>query len=157
MQNETVDPNSGFAYMQTNEPKRNRLLVFESASDGTLTPSGAYETGGAGDGVPHLNSQGSVVLTGDGQCVFVTNTSSGDMSVFTVGEDGLSLMHTVATGSAPKSVAEHQGLVYVLDTSDPPLTGSAAGSSRSLTRPTNLPPTPILPRSPSGRRAPHWS
>jgi hypothetical protein len=39
MQNKTVDPNSGFVYMQTNEPERNRLLGFKRASDGTLTPS----------------------------------------------------------------------------------------------------------------------
>jgi hypothetical protein len=36
---QTVDPNSGFVYMQTNEPERNRLLGFKRASDGTLTPS----------------------------------------------------------------------------------------------------------------------
>jgi hypothetical protein len=45
MQNETVDPNAGFVYTQTNEPVRNRLLAFKRASDGTLTPSDAYETG----------------------------------------------------------------------------------------------------------------
>jgi hypothetical protein len=58
MQNETVNPNPGFVYMQTNESERNRLLVFKRASDGTLTPGGASETGGAGDGHPHLTSGG---------------------------------------------------------------------------------------------------
>lgn len=104
MQNETVGPSSGFVYMQTNESERNRLLVFRRAGDGTLTPSGVYETGGAGDGHPHLNSQGSVVLTGMGQCLLVTNTSSGEVSVFAVDDEGLSLVQTVATGSAPKNV-----------------------------------------------------
>lgn len=123
MHNETVDSGSGFVYMQTNEPERNRLLVFRRARDGTLTPAGAYETGGAGDGHPHLTSQGSVVLTGDGQWLLVANTSSGDMSVFAVGDDGVELVQTVATGNAPKSVAEHEGLIYVLNTGDPSLTG----------------------------------
>ena len=65
MRNEPVDQNSSFVYVQTNEPERNRILAFRRADDGTLTPSGAYETGGTGDGKPHLTSQGSVVLTGD--------------------------------------------------------------------------------------------
>ena len=96
--------------MQTNEPERNRLLAFRRAGDGTLTPAGAYETGGAGDAIPHLSSQGSVVLSGTGRYLLVTNTSSGDLSVFAVGQGGLSLVAAVATGRAPKSAAEHGGL-----------------------------------------------
>ena len=116
MSSEAIEPNSGYVYMQTNEPERNRVLAFRRAGDGTLTPSGAYDTGGAGDGIPHLASQGSVVLTGDGRYLLVTNASSGDVSVFAVGGDGLSLVQTVATGHSPKSVAEYEGLVYVLNT-----------------------------------------
>jgi 6-phosphogluconolactonase len=123
MRNEAVDANSGFVYVQTNEPERNRVLAFTRAGDGTLTPSGAYETGGAGDGKPHFTSQGSVVLTGDGRYLLVTNVSSGDMSVFTAGEAGPTVVQTVPTGSAPKSSAEHEGLVYVLNAGDPSLTG----------------------------------
>ena len=113
--------------MQTNEPERNRLLAFRRAGDGTLTPAGAYETGGAGDGMPHLTSQGSVVLTRGGRYLLVTNTSSGDLSVFAVGQGGLSLVETVATGRAPKSAAEHGGLVYVLNTGEPSLAGFRLG------------------------------
>jgi 6-phosphogluconolactonase len=123
MQNEAAGPGAGFVYTQTNEPERNRLLAFRRAGDGTLTPAGAYETGGAGDGTPHLTSQGSVVLTGDGRYLLVTNTSSGDLSVFAVGQDRLSLVDTVAVGRAPKSAAEHGGLVYVLNTGEPSLAG----------------------------------
>jgi hypothetical protein len=123
MQNQAAGPGSGFVYVQTNEPGRNRLLAFQRAGDGTLTPAGDYETGGAGDGKPHLTSQGSVVLTGDGRYLLVTNAASGDLSVFAVGPDGLSLVETVATGQAPKSAAEHGGLVYVLNTGGPSLTG----------------------------------
>jgi 6-phosphogluconolactonase len=141
MQNEAADPGAGFVYVQTNEPERNRVLAFRRAGDGTLTPAGAHETGGAGDGKPHLTSQGSVVLTGDGRYLLVTNAASGDLSVFAVGPDGLSLVETVATGRAPKSAAEHGGLVYVLNTGEPSLAGfrlsdakiqPLAGSPRQL-------------------------
>jgi 6-phosphogluconolactonase len=133
MQSEVTGRNAaaGAVYVQTNEADRNRLLAFERSPDGALTMSGAYETGGAGDGVPHLTSQGSVVLTGDGRHVLVTNVASGDVSVFAVGETGPVLSQTVASGDAPKSVAEHEGLVYVLNTGDPSVAGfrlTAAGA-----------------------------
>ncbi|MGH3066218.1 MAG: lactonase family protein, partial [Gaiellaceae bacterium] len=125
MRDETQGPSlrAGAVYMQTNEPESNRLLAFERAEDGTLTPAGDYETGGAGDGVPHVTSQGSVVLTGDGRNLLVTNVGSGDLSVFGLGESGPVLAQTVPTGSAPKSVAEHEGLVYVLNPGAPSLVG----------------------------------
>ena len=143
MQSEVTRRNgaAGAVYVQTNEAGCNRLLAFERGSDGALKLAGAYETGGAGDGVPHLTSQGSVVLTGDGRYVLVTNVGSGDVSVFAVGETGPVLSQTVASGNAPKSVAEHEGLVYVLNTGDPSITGfrlaaeraePLAGSSRDL-------------------------
>jgi 6-phosphogluconolactonase len=143
MQSEVTRRNgaAGAVYVQTNEAERNRLLAFERGSDGALTMSGAYETGGAGDGVPHLTSQGSVVLTGDGRHVLVTNVASGDVSVFAAGESGPVLSQTVASGDAPKSVAEHEGLVYVLNTGDPSVAGfrltaegvePLAGSRRDL-------------------------
>lgn len=130
MQNRAAGPGAGFVYMQTNEPERNRLLAFRRASDGRLTSAGAHETGGAGDGKPHLTSQGSVVLTGDGRYLLVTNAASGDLSVFAVGPDGLTLVKTVATGRAPKSAAEHGGLVYVLNTGEPSLAGFRLSSAK---------------------------
>jgi len=129
MQNKAAGPAAGFVYVQTNEPQRNRLLAFRRAGDGTLGPAGGYETGGAGDGKPHLTSQGSVVLTGDGRYLLVTNAASGDLSVFAAGPDGPSLAGTVATGGAPKSAAEHAGLVYVLNTAEPSLAGFRLGGA----------------------------
>jgi 6-phosphogluconolactonase (cycloisomerase 2 family) len=110
-------------FVQTNEADQNRLVAFRRRPDGTLVSLGSHPTGGAGTGVPHLTSQGSVVLTGDGGTLLVTNAGSGDVSVFAVGDDRVELAQTVATGSAPKSVAEHGGLVYVLNTGDPSLMG----------------------------------
>jgi 6-phosphogluconolactonase len=115
-------------YLQTNQAERNTLLAFERAADGTLKQSGEYQTAGAGDGVANLASQGSVVLTGDGGHLLVTNAGSGEVSVFTLGGNGPTLRHTRATGAAPKSVAEHAGLVYVLNTGDPSVTGFRLGA-----------------------------
>ena len=107
--------------------------------------------------MPHLTSQGSVVLSGAGRYLLVTNTSSGDLSVFAVGQGGLSLVETVATGRAPKSAAEHGGLVYVLNTGEPSLAGFRLGGwkVRPLAgRCGSLQPAPIRPRSVSVPMAP---
>ena len=50
-------------FIQSNEPDTNRLFAFRRADDGQLLPSVAVATGGRGDGVAHVTSQGSVVLT----------------------------------------------------------------------------------------------
>ena len=111
-------------FAQTNEADANRVIAFRRAADGGLDGMESYETGGAGDGVPHLTSQGSVVLSGDGTRLLVTNSGSGDVSVFAVEENGLRLLQTVPSGGeAPKSVAEHEGLVYVVNTGDRSLVG----------------------------------
>lgn len=125
---------------QSNDSE-NRLIAFRRDAAGQLTELGRYSTGGSGDGVTNLASQGSVAMTGNGRFALVTNAASGDLSVFSVSSDGMTLVQTVATGSAPKSVAEHDGLVYVLDTGDPSVTGlridgstvvPVAGSTRML-------------------------
>jgi 6-phosphogluconolactonase len=109
-------------FAQTNEEGRNRVIAFRRGEDGALDSLGSYETGGAGDGVPHLTSQGSVILAGDR--LLVTNTGSHELSLFAVSPDGLALVQTVPSGgTAPKSVAEHGGLVYALNTGEPALTG----------------------------------
>jgi 6-phosphogluconolactonase len=129
-------------YVQTNEPDANRVIAFARADDGTLSLLGDHPTGGAGDGVPHLTSQGSVVLSDDGRRLLVTNAGSHELTLFAVTDGGLELRETIPTGGkAPKSVAEHAGLVYVLNTDVPSLTGfrlgengleALAGSGRAL-------------------------
>jgi 6-phosphogluconolactonase (cycloisomerase 2 family) len=110
-------------YLQTNELNENRVVAFGRAEDGTLSGLGSYATGGAGDGVAHLTSQGSVALATDGRHLLVTNAGSGDVSLFDVSSGEPSLVQTVATGAAPKSVAEHGGRVYVLNTGEPSIAG----------------------------------
>jgi 6-phosphogluconolactonase len=110
-------------YVQTNETGHNRLVAFSRAEDGTLSELGSYPTGGAGDGVAHLTSQGSVVLTSDGRHLLITNAGSDDLSLFEVSSGTPALVQTIPTGPAPKSVAEHAGLVYVLNTGGPSVVG----------------------------------
>src|SRR5690349_5194512 len=102
------DDRASAVYVQTNDETANEIIAFRRAADGTLTRLGSYATGGRGDGRPHLTSQGSVVVTGDGRHLLVCNAGSSDVSLFAVASDGLRLVSTTRTrGSAPKSVAEH--------------------------------------------------
>ena len=76
----------GNVFVQTNEADGNRVIVFEGGDDGALTQLESVATGGKGDGVPHLTSQGSVLLAQDGHRLLVANAGSGDVSVLTVAE-----------------------------------------------------------------------
>jgi len=112
---------SGAVYVQTNAAP-NEVIAFRRAGDGSLDRIGSVATGGDGDGSPHLQSQGSVALTRDGRHLLVTNAASDDLSVFSVAADGsIELRDRVHTGAAPKSVAERDGLVVVLNTGKPGL------------------------------------
>jgi 6-phosphogluconolactonase (cycloisomerase 2 family) len=113
---------SGAVYVQTNEAE-NTVITFRRGPEGALERIGDYATGGAGSGAAHLPSQGSVSLSGDGRRLLVSNAASGDVSLFAVSADGLELLQTLPTGEAPRSVAEHDGLVYVLNAGDPSLVG----------------------------------
>jgi 6-phosphogluconolactonase len=116
-------------FTQTNEADGNHVIAFRRGPDGHLDGPESYETGGAGDGVPHLTSQGSVVLARDGTLLLVTNAGSSDVSVFALGSNGLELLETTSSeGEAPKSVAEHDGLVYVANTGDGSLAGFRLGN-----------------------------
>jgi 6-phosphogluconolactonase len=112
---------SGAVYVQTNAAP-NEVIAFRRMGDGSLERIGSVATGGDGDGSPHLTSQGSVALTRDGRHLLVTNAASDDLSVFSVAADGsIELRDRVHTGAAPKSVAEHDDLVVVLNTGEPGL------------------------------------
>jgi 6-phosphogluconolactonase len=119
MQQASKGDATGAVYVQTNASP-NEVIAFRRAADGSLERIGAVATGGDGDGMPHLTSQGSVVRTRDGRHLLVTNAASDDLSVFAIAGDGsIELRHRMPTGAAPKSVAEHDGLVVVLQTGKP--------------------------------------
>jgi 6-phosphogluconolactonase len=97
--------------VQTNAAS-NEVIAFRRTGDGSLDRIGSVATGGDDDGSPHLTSQGSVALTGDGRHLLVTNAASDDLSVFSVAADGsIEIRDRVHTGPAPKSVAGRDGLV----------------------------------------------
>jgi 6-phosphogluconolactonase len=124
---------AGAVYVQTNAAP-NEVIAFRRADNGSLDRLGSVATGGDGDGSPHLQSQGSVTLTGDGRHLLVTNAASDDLSVFSVAADGsIELRERVHTGSTPRSVTERDGLVVVLSTGEPGLVSfrlNAAGIER---------------------------
>lgn len=109
-------------YVQSNEADGNRVFVFSRDEDGQLSAPVIVSSGGRGDGVPHLTSQGSVVLASDGR-LLVTNAGSDDVSVVTVADEPHVVTVVSSGGSAPKSVAERDGLAYVLNTGDRSLVG----------------------------------
>jgi 6-phosphogluconolactonase len=113
----------GAVYVQTNEP-RNGVVAFRRTADGSLARGAAYPTDGAGAGVPHLTSQGSVVLTADGRHLLVANAASCEISVFAVAPDAsLTPVGPTPVGARPTSIAAHDGVVYVLNAGAPSLTG----------------------------------
>jgi 6-phosphogluconolactonase len=112
---------SNAVYVQTNTSP-NEVIAFRRSEDGSLDRIGSVATGGDGSGSPHLQSQGSVALSSDGQYLLVTNADSDDLSVFSVASDGsLDLRDRVHTGSMPTSVGERDGLVVVLNIGEPSL------------------------------------
>jgi 6-phosphogluconolactonase len=112
----------GAVFVQTNAA-HNEVIAFSRAADGSLTRTGEFATGGAGDDNAHLPSQGSVTLTRDRRYLLVTNVASNDVSVFAVSGAMLELTKTVPVGMAPRSVTEYDGRVFVLNTGDATISG----------------------------------
>jgi 6-phosphogluconolactonase (cycloisomerase 2 family) len=107
---------TGAVFVQTNDADANAVVVFERRADGSLARLGTHATGGLGNGTPHLPSQGSIVVAAEGSRLLVANAGSDDVSVFAVSGDGLVLLDRVSSqGKAPRSVAVHGDLVYVLN------------------------------------------
>ena len=112
-----MDIRNGAVFVQTNDAAANAVEAFARDARGGLTRVGSFPTGGRGNGMPHLPSQGSVVLADGGRRLLVANAGSNDVSVFDIAENGLALVGvTPAGGSVPTSIAAHRDLVYVLST-----------------------------------------
>jgi 6-phosphogluconolactonase len=109
----------GFVYVQTNDAVQNEVVVFARGTGGTIERRGSHLTGGKGSGVPHLQSQGSVVLHGDR--LLVTNSGSNDLTLFRVdGESLVAIDRVPSGGSTPRSVAVHGRELFVLNTGGEP-------------------------------------
>ena len=113
----------GAVYVMTNQVA-NSVAVFERAPDGTLTTDGVFLTGGSGNPVPQggdpptdpLASQGSLVLSDDKRFLFAVNAGSNEISVLSVGHDGLTLVNKVDSGGIrPISLTVNEDVLYVLN------------------------------------------
>ncbi len=129
-------------YTLSNEPGGNKVLAFNRAANGSLTPAGSFATGGNGSG-GGLGSQGSVVVDRSHHVLVAVNAGSNSVSAFRVRANGsLTLMGTAPSGGVrPISVAVRDQTVVVLNATsnnvsalrlDDGLT-PIVGSTRSLT------------------------
>jgi 6-phosphogluconolactonase (cycloisomerase 2 family) len=106
---------SGAVYTMSNAAAGNRILAFDRAPDGALTPAGSFATGGLGTG-GGLGNQGALTLSNNDRWLLAVNAGSNDVSLFAMDEDGLRLVDKAPSGgSKPVSVTIHRDLVYVLN------------------------------------------
>jgi 6-phosphogluconolactonase len=133
---EAAPPSPGAVYVLSNQPAGNRVLIFERAADGTLTPAGSVDAGGAGTG-GGLGSQGAIVADQSGSYVYAVNAGSNTIASFRVRADGLERVDVVPSGGAmPTSVTVHGDVVYVLNA------GGAGGINGFTTTGGDLEPLP---------------
>ncbi len=112
------ESNKKAVFVMTNSATENQILSYTVQSDGSLKAYGTYATGGRGSGgtTDPLGSQGSLTLSQDHSLLFAVNAGSGKLSSFRVDGPRLELADVKPSGgAAPVAVAEHGGLVYVLN------------------------------------------
>jgi 6-phosphogluconolactonase (cycloisomerase 2 family) len=100
-------------FVQTNDAEANAVVAFRRDADGRLKRTGETSTGGRGTGMPHLPSQGSLIVAGDH--LLVSNAGSGELSVLAIDGDDLMLTNRAPTGGTPVSVTHYGGSVRVLN------------------------------------------
>jgi 6-phosphogluconolactonase len=109
---------AGAVFTISDDSTSNEVFAFDRAGDGSLQPAGTFATGGQGSGGGEgvLASQGAVTLSGDGRFLLVVDAGSDEIAAFRVHGAELTLTSRASAGGAlPVSIAEHDGLVYVLD------------------------------------------
>ena len=133
-----ADQKGQMVYTLSNASSVNAVLAFEQRGD-TLVPAGTFPTQGAGSG-GGLGNQGALVLSEDGETLFVVNAGSNEVSVFRVHDNGLTLADKVSSGGVrPISIAVHEDWVYVLNAGG---TGNITGFV--LTSRETLKPIPLM-------------
>ncbi len=104
-------------YTLSNSAGGNEVIMFKRSWDGSLTNARAFSTGGTGTGAG-LGSQGALVL--DGGLIFAVNAGSNDVSVLSVGANGLTWVDKKPSGGTmPISLTTHGRLLYVLNAGAP--------------------------------------
>ena len=105
----------GAVYVLSNQPSGNRVLIYERASDGTLTAVGSVDAGGSGTG-GGLGSQGAVIVDSSGRHVYAVNAGSNSVAAFRVTRGGLVRTDVVSSGGTlPTSLTVHDDVLYVLN------------------------------------------
>lgn len=110
-------PGNKHVYILSNEVSSNVVLAYRRASNGTLTFSTSYTTGGTGTG-GGLGNQGAVIIDEGRSILLAVNPGSNSISSFkiTANGDELSLKSTVPSGGMrPVSITVHGNIVYVLN------------------------------------------
>jgi 6-phosphogluconolactonase (cycloisomerase 2 family) len=105
----------------------NHILIFQRDDNGNLVNAGNVGTGGAGAGAG-LSSQGSVILSRDGNWLFACNAGSSEITVLRASEGSLVATDKVPSGGRmPVSLAVRHNLLYVLNA------GGGAGDVDNVT------------------------
>jgi hypothetical protein len=109
-------------WAQTNEVTGNHIVVYDRASDGTLSQAGTYATGGNGGAAApgtesdRIASQGSLVYDSGHSVLIAVNAGSDTVTTFKTHGDRLQGRKVVSSGGQfPASIAVHGRLVYVLN------------------------------------------
>jgi 6-phosphogluconolactonase len=109
---------SDTVFVMTNDAVKNEVLAYQRIFDGRLTLKERFVTGGRGSGgtTDPLQSQGSLTLSHDHNLLFAINSGSGTVSSFHL-LGGLPVLvdQEPTGGSEPVAVAEHNGIIYVLN------------------------------------------
>ena len=109
---------TGAVFASTNAATGNEVVMWSRNAQGALQRIGAFSTGGRGEGGVNdpLRAGYSLTLTSDHSFLLAANAGSGDISVFRVLPNGLALASVTPSGGGnPISIAEHGGLVYVVN------------------------------------------
>lgn len=115
LRNEEKENEVGKVYTLDNQVSGNKVMSFNRSSDGLLTFSASYATGGNGTG-GGLGNQGAIMLADEGEILLAVNPGSNSVSSFKVNDNGLSLKSTVNSGGMrPISIAQHEEIVSVLN------------------------------------------
>jgi 6-phosphogluconolactonase len=106
---------NGVVFISTNAVGGNELRGYRLDGSSTLALVGAQATDGAGTGAG-LGSQGAVTLSQNGRYLFIVNAGSSSITTFRLLPGSAEITSvTPSGGTGPTSVAEHAGVVYVLN------------------------------------------
>ncbi len=126
---------AGFVYTMSNDEAGNSIICYTQKATGGLTYKSTTASGGAGNGMVGLGSQGSVVIDAAHRWLYAVNAGSNSISSFAIERNGsLKIAHTVSSnGTLPVSVTTHGTWLYVVNSTTSNISGYAIGAGGTLT------------------------